>query len=137
MFYLYVPLRTLIPSYFTRVHSYSLVSYSCSLYFTRVLLLFTLPFVFYSYSLVFPLLISCSTHVHSYSLVFYSCPPKFTRVHWSFACVHRCSLVFHSCSLVFIGVHWCSFVFPFVWCFRLDPLRPVFFAVSKCFNGND
>ena len=110
-----------MPAYFTRVHSYSLVSYSCSLYFTRVLLLFTLPFVFYSYSLVFPLLNSCSTHVllvHSYSLVFYSCSPKFTRVHLCFTRVHRCSLVFHWCllvfigvPLVFIGVHWYSLVF--------------------------
>ena len=92
-----------IDSCSTCVRSYSLVSYSYSLVFTRT----------HSYSLVF-------TRVHSCSLVFTRILLEFTGVHW-------CSLVFYSCSLVFIGVplvftdvHWCSLVFPFVWCFRLD-----------------
>ena len=120
MFYLYVPLRTLIPSYFTRVHSYSLVSYSCSLYFTRVLLLFTLPFVFYSYSIVLPLLNSCSTHVLLVFTLIHSCS---TRVHPNSLMFIGVLLVFigvHWCSLVFIGVHWCSLVFIRV------PIRVVF-----------
>ena len=119
MFYLYVPLRTLIPSYFTRVPSYSIVSYSCSLYFTRVLLLFTFPFVFYSYSLVFPLLNSCFTHV---LLVF--------------TLIRSCSTRVHPYSLVFIGV---LLVFPFVWCFRLDRFIyafqiPIYYLKSIIFH---
>ena len=91
----------------TRIHSSSLVLYSCSTcvhLFTRVLLIFTrVP----SSSLVF---CSCSTHA---LLVFYLYSLLFTLI-------HSYSTRVHPNSLVFIGVHWCSFVFPFVWCFRLD-----------------
>ena len=120
MFYLYVPLITLIPSYFIRVHSYSVVSYSCSLCFTRVLLLFTLPFVFYSYSL-------CSLFLARVLLMFYSCSLLFTRVLLVFTQIHSCSLVFYLCSSVFIGVHWCSTRVH--WCslvFIRVPIRVVF-----------
>ena len=82
IFCLYVPLRTLIPPYFTHVHSYSLMLYSCSLLLTRILLVFTL--------------------IHSCSLMFIGVLLVFIGVHW-------CSLVFtrvHWCSLVFPFV-WC------------------------------
>ena len=92
---------TRIHSCYTRVNSSSPVFCLCSPLFTGVLLVFTCV---YFYSLVF---YSCSTRV---LLVFYSCSPKFTLL----------LLMLIGVLVVFIDVQWCSFVFPFMWCFRLQ-----------------
>ena len=114
--------------------SYSLLLQSYSLLFTHVLFVFTLTHSCSTRSsflthvlLVFTLIHSCSARDHPYTLVFHSCSLVFIGVLLVFIGVllvfigvHWCSTYVHWCSLVFTGVR--TFVFPFVWCFRLDPL---------------